>query len=597
LLLYYCELCRRLNMLIKDRKFFLVRLFTRPLFLFQNSFSLFFKIKKIIENRIRAKLTIKHSGLKKIPPWFENTQQVNLGMYSQKSTCFSLPVYVTADVAELVKIQAGSKDLKDDPEAYFKENRWGFLLESLLVDCKNSHHNQIRVLDWIQSHSDKQDDAWEVYSSCERVSNLLVYLAVISTSSILPDFEKKMIDFILDSVNWIYQYIEYYGAESTNNHILNNARALVMGGAAIENEVFCRAGMQIFRQCMPLMVGTDGFLRERSTHYQLIVTNWILDAWQFADVYYGTQHLDTKYLEDFAQRMTTAASMLCSSDRRLLALIGDISPDTSPHNSSLRLSRLYPAYWPLLNVCDPFLGIKEDWFKISEANQLVLGNFPAGIYPSKFPTHGHSDYTGFVWIYEGIEVLADTGRYRYTPDTVSLLQKSALGHNVLLVDGFSPLCESMVVNGQWCPQPYATANLESWVSSGSVHLSHDGFARATNVLRHTRIITLGEAGLEVVDSLEGSGDAMIRLRWNFGASFEMFDSALMVVKGGDSLVELTTKGFSESPSVDSSSVQLGDGWISIDYGEVVPSVSVDVSGNVKLPKVISTRFEILKCAE
>ena len=100
-----------------------------------------------------------------------------------------------------------------------------------------------------------------------------------------------------------------------------------------------------------------------------------------------------------------------------------------------------------------------------------------------------------------------------------------------------------------------------------------------------------------VDSLEGSGDAMIRLRWNFGASFEMFDSALMVVKGGDSLVELTTKGFSESPSVDSASVQLGDGWISIDYGEVVPSVSVDVSGNVKLPKVISTRFEILKCAE
>lgn len=581
---------------LKDRKFFFRHLCTNPVFLLQNLASLTYKVGGYIFNKIKIKLTSKHSDLKSKPLWITNIKAVDRGINNKRPSCFSLPVYPAANVAELIKHQARSNDLQDDPEGYLKESRWGFLVESILVDCSDVHKNQTKVLNWIQSHTDKEDDSWETYSACERVSNLLVYLSVFSSSSMLPAFEKKTIDFVADSVDWIYQHIEYYGSGATNNHILNNARALVIGGTALGSESFCRAGVKIFRECLPVMVGEYGLLRERSTHYQLIVSSWVLDAWRFSEGYYGTNHLDSKFLLDYGQRMVNAAAFFCNTDGRLLGLVGDISPDTSPIHSALRLSRLYPEYWPVMDVNYPATVLKDDWFRMDGASQSVFGNLPVGVFPPKFPTHGHSDYTGFVWIKDGVEILADIGRYRYTPDAVSLLQKSALGHNVLLVDGFSPLCESLVENGQWWPQPYATANLVSWVSNSAVHLSHDGFSRATNVLRHTRTIALGETGLEVVDSLEGSGDAMIRLRWNFGASFDVFDSALMVVKGGGSMIEFSTKGFAVTPLVESCSGQLGGGWISTVYGEVVPSISVDVSGSVKLPIVISTCFETIKCA-
>lgn len=581
---------------IKDREFFFRKLCTNPVFLLKNLTSLIYKVGRYFLNKINIKLTSRHRGLKKTAPWIKNIRSVARGIVTSPPSCFSLPVYPAANVAELIKPQVMSKGLQDDPEGYLKESRWGFLVESILVDCSDLHNNQTKVLDWIQSHTDKNDDAWETYSTCERVSNLLVYLSVIRSSPVRLAFERKTMAFIIDSANWIYQHIEYYGSDTTNNHIINNARALLIAGAALGNELFCRAGLKIFRECLPVMVGEHGFLRERSAHYQLIVSSWVLDAWRFAEAHYGTNHLDSKFLLDYGQRMINATAFFCNTDGRLLGLVGDISPDTSPIHSALRLSRLYSEYWPVTDVSYPATVLKDDWFRMDGASQSVFGNFPVGIFPPKFPTHGHSDYTGFVWIKDGVEILADIGRYRYTPDAVSLFQKSALGHNVLLVDGFSPLCESLVENGQWWPQPYATANLVSWVSNSAVHLSHDGFSRATNVLRHTRTIALGETGLEVVDSLEGCGDAMIRLRWNFGASFDVFDSALMVVKGGGSVVEFSTKGFAVTPLVESCSGQLGGGWISTVYGEVVPSISVDVSGSVKLPIVISTCFETIKCA-
>jgi hypothetical protein len=584
---------------IKDRNTFFRNLIINPVFLLRNIGSLSVKIYGYIYNKLKIQLTSKHRGLKSTPRWMINIKTADRSTNYKLLSRFFLPAYPAANgtnSASLLEHETGLRDHQNDPEAYFNENRWGFLVESIFVEYRHFSHNQTKVLNWIQLHSDKEDDAWEVYSACERVSNLLVYLAVTGSTSIPPEFQNIAIDFVADSIVWIYKNLEYYGAHSTNNHILNNARALIIGGAAIGDEKYCQAGLQIYRHYLPLMIGANGFLRERSSHYQLIVNNWILDAWQFAAMHYGTHHSDTKYLEDYIQRMAAATSMLCGSNRRLLGLIGDISPDTSPNRTYLRLSRLYLTYFPLSKVSDPFSEIRDDWFRLSAADHHVLGNFPDGTYPPKFPIHGHSDYTSFVWTYDSIEVLVDMGRYRYTPDSVSLFQKSPLGHNVLLVDGFSPVCESLVVNGQWWPRSYATANLVSWLSSGAVHLSHDGFARATNVLRHTRTITLGENGLEVVDSLEGSGDAMIQLRWNFGNSFDAFDTDLLAVRGGGSMVLFSTTGFAKTPLVESCSTKLSRGWISTAYGDVAPSISVDVSGSVKLPAVISTRFQAIKCA-
>lgn len=584
-----------MNTFIKERRYFLRRLCTDPIFLFQHLADLSCSVVKKANNRVRIKFANKHRGAKRTPSWIDKNISIQSCHYPKNNAGLILPRYPASKAANLAmsSVKLASNKPQDDPEAYFESNRWGFLLESLISNSGGQHDNLIRVMDWIRSHADKEDATWETYSACERVSNLLSYLSASTVSSRPSDSDRLIIDFIADSVEWIYRHIEYYGLAGTNNHIINNARALVLGGIAVANEPVYQAGMRTFRECLPAMVGEHGFLRERSSHYQLIVTNWMLDAWRFVDGRYGADHPDAKFLKDCSQRMVDASAMLCDADGRLLGLVGDISPDASPLYSTLRLARLYPEFWPALNRQST--EMQEGWFRVLNPTQHVFGNFPPGVYPPNFPTHSHNDYTSFVWVNEGAEILADTGRYRYTHDEISLLQKSALGHNVPLVNGFSPLCEALMKNGLWWPKPYACASLELSALNDGVLLSHDGFARATSVTRHTREITLEEHGLRVVDTFEGAGQVEIQLRWNFGMKFNLFDDNLMSVMGANEVVEFVTQGFTDHPLVCSNFGNSEGGWISTNYGEVEPSIALSVSGNAVLPAVISTCFKYIKC--
>ena len=585
-----------MNKLTSDCKYYLICLCSKPGLLIKSIPAILGKAVSIIINRAKVKINAKHRGLKQAIPWLEIGACLSVNACSKINSQLSLPSYPETSTALLVSTRTSSLVQQTDPEAYFKENRWGFLVEILFEGVNNLNSNLPRVTDWIRTHTDKQDDAWETYSSCERISNLLVYLSVVDSSSLTKDSKKEIVAFVADSSDWICRHIEYYGPEATNNHILNNARALVLSGVAFANITLLHAGMKIFHECLPVMIEKHGLLRERSSHYQLIICGWVLDAWRFTAHHYGSNHVESLFLLEYVRRMISASAMLSRPDGRLLGLVGDISPDLSPEDSHLRLARLYPEYWPVTDAREFCSSSKDDWFRIERGNQTVLGNFPKGFYPPTFPTHGHCDYTSFIWTHNGAVILGDTGRYRYTSDAVSSLQRGPLGHNLLLVDGFPPLCESLSQSGQWWPLPYAIANLHSSMSSGEIHLTHDGFSRATNVQRHTRRIALTDAGLEVTDSLEGNGDAMIQLRWNFGQNFDVFDYKLQIVRGAGGIVYFVTKGFEVTPIVDFCSGGHCEGWTSTAYGEVVPSIAIDVSGKVKLPVVISTCFKVIPCA-
>src|SRR5262249_31915247 len=94
----------------------------------------------------------------------------------------------------------------------------------------------------------------------------------------------------------------------------------------------------------------------------------------------------------------------------------------------------------------------DGWFRMGDVRNFVLGVFPPGEYPPPFPTHAHGDLGGFAWVDDGQEILTDCGRSRYGADTISWRQKSALGHNVVLVNGLAPLCETLLPETLWWPR-------------------------------------------------------------------------------------------------------------------------------------------------
>jgi hypothetical protein len=577
-----------------DRHAFLARLGGDRLFALKHATSLSHALCRRARNRLMGLFSSRHRGRKIWPAWLEARPPLVTPSRTPIEITIVLPAFSAQLPARRDQAAMAPRvgQAATDPEDSLAEHRWGFLLDAVIVGRVDWPAGLAECTRWIEEYSQKAGDAWEPYSACERVANLLVFLAAMPVAMHGQRITPQLTGFVGESVNWIYRHLEYYGAARTNNHILNNARALVMGGASGGDRAALAGGMKIFRQCLPALIMKGGFLRERSSHYQLIVLNWILDAWCFVAASDGPASEDAQFLRGYAIRMASAAAMLCNSTSRLLALIGDVSPDSSPAQSAARLEMLYPDFWPVPGHAREAQEMGDGWFRISAAEEVVIGNFPAGRFPPEFPTHGHGDHTSFAWIHESMDVLVDTGRYRYTPDVVSSYQKSALGHNLPLVNGFAPLCESLASNGSWWPLPYARADLQAVERPGGIVLSHDGFARSTPVTRHSRLIVPQQAALLVTDTFDGSGEVEIAICWHFGDGFDSFDENMLAATGRSGRVDLSVTGARGPPRVTSIFEYMPGSWLSREYGQKHPILGVCLQWQVSLPVVISTRFSL-----
>lgn len=582
--------------LMSDRMFFLQSLRTRPLVLARHIPCLGEALLKKLANRLKSAIRTPHAGAKGRPHWIDGVPPRkklgtpdNAGMFLPKWVLGREP-----DSASGV-YPAGQQLHEDDAEVRFERNRWRFLCEMLWSPCSDWQFSLSEVRSWIELNRNRDGEAWEPYSASERVANLLVWLACVDNAKGNAAVEVgDLTSFVAESLDWIAGHLEYYGERGTNNHILNNARALVMGGVAVGDDWSVRAGMKTFNEFLPRLVAKEGFLRERSSHYQLIVANWVLDAWRFVDARFGGDDLDTMLLKEYALRMTAAAAMLCDDRGELLGLVGDVSPDAPPLLTSRRLAVLYPDIWNArsMQAADRAL-VADDWFRLDDGSQTVLGNFPAGSFPPPYPTHGHGDHTGFVWRVDDVPVLVDSGRHRYTPDSVSVMQKGALGHSVPLVNGLPPLCESLLRNGLWWPRPYAAATLALSVDGACVRMAHDGFARATSVRGHARSIRIRTVGIGIEDRFEGTGSVAVHLRWNFAPGFATFDAASGHVAGSDGTVRLSVSGFQDAPVFRVRRADDAGGWYSEMYGMKTPSLVLEVEGRISMPASIMTEFEIV----
>lgn len=569
-----------------ERHAFVRLLIRNPSVLLKHAAPLLHAVVRRVRTRLAPLVASKHRRRKKRPPWLRRGGAPVLQLHGAAA----VPRYPCA-----VRVRAHTESAaadpsrtSDDPEDYLADQRWGFLLDALMQESIDPSYCLQRCAFWVANHCDRSDPGWEPYSTCERVANLLVFLSVLQSApegvAVFPDMNR----FLGESVDWIYRHLEYYGPFATNNHILNNARALVMAGAVCRDQATVTIGMQVFRASLPELIAASGFLRERSSHYQLVILNWALDAWWFVAAFSGQSGADARFLWSYIDRMLAASAMLCDRGKKLLATIGDVSPDASPPATLMRLNCLYPEFWPVPSQHLASCRIADGWFRIALGKELILGNFPGTGYPPVFPTHGHCDFPGFVWLRDGDEVLTDPGRYRYTQDAVSLFQSSAAGHNVPLVNGLAPLCESLTA-GMWWPSPFANALLDVNLNGDSIVLEHDGFSRASPVKRHARRITPEPFGLITVDSFDGVGEIEVTFCWHFGEGFSNIDINTMTLTGSAGQLQLSFEGVAgppETPTFEG----LPGGWISRRYGEKVTALRLFLRWRVRLPSTVSTRF-------
>ena len=544
-------------------------------------------------NNVRCRFVVDvHRGRKRWPDWLDNRRLI-LNATGLKPLCFSQYLMPDPEDQTCVTPQSSLDDIHDDFESYLSRNRWGECLY-VLLDKKQPVQTAVHLVsDWIVKSLPKSDRAWEPYSSCERVVNLAVLLSTRTECRADID-EQRIRRFFEDSLLWIDSHLEYYGTRYTNNHILNNARALVVAGSVLQCEPAIERGLVIFSHMARELFQRNGFLRERSSHYQLIVCNWLLDTVhfaRFAQVRSDAGMRALTELEALVERVTGATSFLITWLGEATTHIGDISPDIHPRLSLKRLRYLYPT--AIKALPDLPIGSMDDWAFVSKNEHVLVACMVPHSNPVKYTTHGHNDLGGFVWLHKGIPILVDAGRSRYTRGATSQFQSGPLGHNTVLINGLGALAESLFLNACWCPEPYSHTTVNVKVDPhGGFTLAHDGFGRIKGLGVHVREVEIENNRIVVHDRVGGTGTVILETLWHFPPTFSPAENDKAAVIGaGVRVIATSATGTGQEPDSQWQIYPFASA-----YGDEQSAPMLRLVWSVSLPCSVRTVLSVTPCA-
>jgi hypothetical protein len=496
----------------------------------------------------------------------------------------------------------------DDPESAFAAHRFGWILP-LLARASTADlvlHLGRLAADWVHEHKFLPGaDGWDSYSVSERIVNW-VFLA--SKFENLHSADGNLYATLSSNIDQhaevLRHRLEFRGA-STNNHLLNNGRALYFAGVFLGKEALQDLGRQILRYGLAEMFTPSGFLREGSSHYHILLCRTYLETW-----YYAHRSGDARFseqLKDQVEDQLQCAAFLQQNSS--LPLIGDVSPDSPPEfhrgltvvgqtllGSELPAMRLPDAGWHSLFGVDHspeavssspvsrrvtifadagYYGV--DWWPV----KLVIYVNPLGYVPGW--SHGHADLGGFVLEWEGRALFVDCGRSTYQANALGRYGRSVRSHNAISIDRYEP-CVVHAHNGfvppmlpEYCGRPPAV-QIEEERDLVRITVTYFGFERLQADLRVTRIFEISCGRIELKDLIEGRRRHRVETFFHLHPSVAVSetDQNRVQLHMGETRPNLTAKG-DETVKPEVIRGRAGAepaGWFSPRFGVCVPTTTL-----------------------
>ena len=342
-----------------------------------------------------------------------------------------------------------------DPEDTMALHRFGWLLNILVDNQEKLNLNNLLdfIEDWIFYHKDKNKSIeWESYSVSERLVNWLLFLCAIKPHINIDDKRLSNIkNELLNHLKYLASNLEYRG-EKTNNHIINNARALYIGGRLLNVKFAEKIAILIIKNETDRLLD-NGVLNEGSTHYQLLVTkNYLEIIW----VAHKTKDKDLiNWLKFRIKNMLDVCNYFAieNKDQFEIPFIGDISPDSPPDwligypfiynkNKFSRWSKLWNDFSEFDRLLKDIIFIrnnndlasmkKNQWLKIINSNSTTFSM----VKNSAIKSHAHQDEGSFFYVYKKLPIIIDPGLKNYLKDdSISRSQLNANSHNVITING------------------------------------------------------------------------------------------------------------------------------------------------------------------
>ena len=381
---------------------------------------------------------------------------------------------------------------------------------------------------WIEAHPPRDGDAWHPYPLSTRVGNWVAAL------TLLPDLASPE----LSSSLWRQLQRLRVNVEDDvlGNHVVRNARALVLGGTSFGAPDLTRRGIELLRRELPEQILRDGGHYERSPSYHLVVLRDLLE------IQSASPH---SWLADAIERMRVFAAALARPDGAP-ALFNDGTVDA-----------------PLLDLPEAPEGLAvfdQSGFVVVRDGPLWLAFRCGPPSPAFLPAHAHADALSFHLWWRGRPVLVDPGTFTYEPGADRDWSRSTRAHSTVCVDGR----DQFRLWGAFRSGPLPKVNLR---------YARDRAIEASVVLpgrlRHVRRIEWTDDEVWVYDELEGKGRHRVesRLVWAPGPA-----SIGLELLGGRG--ELTEE----------------EGFVSERFGERVPVSNASFRQELELPASFGFRL-------
>ena len=137
---------------------------------------------------------------------------------------------------------------------------------------------------WMEENPPGRGIGWEPYPLSRRISNWVAWLL---EDSLEPEFRRRVETNLAMQAQWLSQSLEW---RLLGNHLLINAKALVMAGAYFEGpaaDSWLRRGLFVLRRELAEQVLDDGGHFELSPMYHSLVLEDLLDLVNLSRVYPG----------------------------------------------------------------------------------------------------------------------------------------------------------------------------------------------------------------------------------------------------------------------------------------------------------------------
>lgn len=496
-----------------------------------------------------------------------------------------------------------------DPEDQFAAHRFGWVLPVL------ARHGRLGAaplaelaLRWQREHPPDPDaSGWDSYSVAERVVHWCYLLAVTADGQT----EAALVDGIREHALLLRDRIEFRG-EATNNHLINDGRALYHAGVVSDDLVLRSLGRHLVDYGAAHMF-VAGFLREGSSHYHLLLCRTFVELWTLAQAVGDAGWAEV--LRGQVDSMTRAARFFDTQGGP--RLFGDLSPDFEPaFLSGLALGgrpepssgeEAEPQWNGLLGGSEDALGAEtaspsqaaEAGYYRASGGDWECAAFvnPEGHVPTW--SHAHADLGSFVLDWRKMPLLVDGGRATYRPSPLGDYGRSVRSHNALSIDGHEP-CVTHGLNGivplLGRAYYYRPPRVELDVSEGRgrLRLAHDGFGRLGDGVSHARDVLLDGERCRVTDAIGGRGRRTIETFFHFhpavAVSLEAPTVASCQLPDGGRL-RMSLPGAAVCRLARGQEEPQPAGWYAGRYGETTPCWTLICEARTPLPT--EQRYELV----